>query len=179
MRVAVLSFGSNWWARSESQLTRFARYNSTGLRCGGKMRRHWIVPGIVRFNGISNFHSWPPQRLLGSSFRCSELSCACGGNRLLFAEKIPDSEPADFYLLSVTSAMFGRLDLSSPTSRSGSSLVVAASQLRERQEIMLLLKPGGWFQTVSGLWQLRHAGRSRRPELVLLRQLSSTSELAP
>jgi hypothetical protein len=158
---------------------RFARYNSTGIECGSKIRRHWIVPGIVRFNGVSNFRSWPPQRLLGWGFRCSELSFDGGGNRLLFAEKISDSEPTDFCLLTITSARFGRLDLSSPSCRSGSSLVVAASELRERQEIMLLLEPGGWFQTVGGLWQLRSAGSSRRPQIVLLRQLSPMVELVP
>ena len=177
MRVAVLSFGSNWWARSESQLTRFARYNSSGIVCGSKMRRHWIVPGIARFNGTSNFNSWPPERLLGARFRCSGFSFACGGNRLLFIERIPDLAPVDFYLLTITGALFGRIDLSSPVCRSGSSLVLAASQLRERQEIMLLLEPGGWFQTSSGFWQLRHNGNSRRAEIVLLDQLSSRLEL--
>ena len=175
MRVAVLSFGSNWWARSESQLTRFARYNSSGIQCASKVRRHWIVAGVVRFNGVSNFRSWPPQRLLGSSFRCSELSFAYGGNRLLFVEKIPDSVPADFHLLTITSDLFGILDLYSRTCRSASSVVFAASQLRARQEIMLLLEPGGWFQTSSGLWQLREAESSRRPEVVLVRPRPLTS----
>ena len=172
MRVVVLSFGSNWWARAESEMRRFARYNSSGIECGRKMRRHWIVPGIVRINGMSNFSHWPPQRMLGGSFRCSELSFACGGNRLLLAEKIADSGPPEFYLLTISSALHGSLDLSCPTCRSGSSIVFAASELRERQEIMLLIEPGGWFKSSSGLWQLRHSANSRRPEIVRLRQLS-------
>ena len=169
MRVAVLSFGSNWWARAESEVSRFARYNSSGIECGRKMRRHWIVPGIVRINGKSNFSHWPPQRMLGNSFRCSELSFACGGNRLLLVEKIADSGSPEFYLLTISSPLHGSLDLSSPTCRSGSSIIFAASQLRERQEIMLLIEPGGWFRTSTGLWQLRHNANSRRPEIVLLR----------
>ena len=172
MRIAVLSFGSNWWARAESEISRFARYNSSGIECGRKLRRHWIVPGIVRINGKSNFSHWPPQRMLGNSFRCSELSFACGGNRLLFVEKIADSRPPEFYLLTLSSALHGSLDLSSPTCRSGSSIIFAASQLRERQEIMLLIEPGGWFRTSTGLWQLRHNANSRRPQIVLLRPLS-------
>ena len=171
MRVAVLSFGSNWWTRAESEMSRFARYNSSGIECGRKMRRHWMVPGIVRINGISNFSHWPPERMLGGSFRCSELSFACGGNRLLFVEKIPDSGPPEFFLLTISSALHGSLNLCSRTCRSGSSIVFAASQLRERQEIMLLIEPGGWFRTSTGLWQLRHGVNSRRPEIVLLRQL--------
>ena len=172
MHVAVLSFGSNWWARAESELSRFARYNSSGIECGGKMRRHWIVPGIVRINGVSNFSHWPPRRMLGGGFRCSELSFACGGNRLLFVEKIANPAPPEFYLLTISSAFQGSLDLSSPTCRSGSSIVFAASQLRERQEIMLLIEAEGWFKTSRGLWQLRHSANSGRPEIALLRPLS-------
>lgn len=172
MRVAVLSFGSNWWARAESENSRFARYNSSGIECGRKMRRHWIVPGIVRVNGRSNFSHWPPQRMLGGSFRCSELSFACGGNRLLLVEKIAHSRPPEYYLLTISSGLHGSLDLSSASCRSGSSIVFAASELRERQEIMLLIEPGGWFKTSVGLWQLRDTLNSRRPEIVLLRQLA-------
>jgi hypothetical protein len=79
--------------------------------------------------------------------------------------------------LTITSGVFGWLDLLSPTCRSGSSFVLAASQLRERQEIMLLLEAGGWFQTSSGFWQLRQRVSSRRSEIVFLHQLSSTLEL--
>src|SRR5690348_15107632 len=172
MRVAVLSFGSNWWARAEPEMSRFARYNSSGIECGRKMRRHWTVPGIVRINGMTNFNHWPPQEMIGSSFRCSELSFACGGNRLLMVEKIADLRPPEFYLLTISSALHGYLDLSSSTCRSGSSIVFAASELRERQEIMLLIEPGVWFQTSTGLWQLRPGVNSRRPEIVLLRPLS-------
>ena len=170
MRVTVLSFGSNWWARAEAESSRFARYNSSGLECGRKMRRHWTVPGIVRMNGKSNFSHWAPQRMLGVSFRCSEISFACGGNRLLLIERIADLGSPEFYLLTISSGLHGRLDLSWPSCRSGSSIIVAASQLRERQEIMLLIEPGGWFKTPAGLWQLRRTRNSRQPQIVLLRQ---------
>lgn len=177
MRVAVISFGSSWWARSESDPRRFARYNSSGIKCGRKVRRHWIVPGMLRFNGISNFSSWPPQLLLGRCFRCSELSFACGGNRLLFVERLADSAPADCYLVTISSRLFGVLDLALPTRRSGSSLIVAASQLRECQEIVLLIEPGGWLQTSTGFWQLRQSGTSRRPQMVLLDRRSTAAEI--
>jgi hypothetical protein len=159
-------------------MKRFARYNSSGIKSGRKVRRHWIVPGIVRFNGRSNFISWPPERLLGRSFRCSELSFACGGNRLLFIESVPDLEPPDFFLLTIGSALFGRLDLTSRSCRSGSSVIIAASQLRERQEVMLLVEPGGWFETSTGLWQLRQSSSSHRPEIVLLRLVSRATPAA-
>lgn len=47
MLVKVLSFGTNWWARfgrdpfDPRRFTRHAAYyNSTGVRCGRKVRRH-------------------------------------------------------------------------------------------------------------------------------------------
>src|SRR5581483_12036280 len=123
MRVTVLSFGSNWWARSESEISRFARYNSSGIECGRKMRRHWMVPGIVRINGKSNFSQWPPQRMVGGSFRASELSFACGGNRLLLVDRSADSRTPEFYLLTICSALHGSLDVFSPSCRSESSIV--------------------------------------------------------
>ena len=58
MLVKILGFGSNWWARfgrdpqDRYRYTRHAAYfNSTGVRCGNKMRRYWVVPGLIRFNG--------------------------------------------------------------------------------------------------------------------------------
>jgi hypothetical protein len=45
--------------------------------------------------------------------------------------------------------------------------VVAASQLRERQEIMLLMQTNDWLFTSRGLWQLRLT-RDRSADLVLL-----------
>ena len=49
MLVKILEFGSNWWARfgrdphDRYRYTRHAAYfNSTGVRCGSKMRRYWI-----------------------------------------------------------------------------------------------------------------------------------------
>jgi len=75
MLVQILNFGSNWWARFGSdpadryRFTRRAAYfNSTGLRFGNKIRRHWIVPGLIRFNGIGDFNPQFPRRSLGAAF---------------------------------------------------------------------------------------------------------------
>ena len=56
MLVKILEFGSNWWARfgrDPSDCYRYTKhaayFNSTGMRCAGsKMRRYWIVPGLIR-----------------------------------------------------------------------------------------------------------------------------------
>lgn len=167
MLVKVLSFGSNWWARSPgSAAGTMAYYNSTGLECGSKMRRHWVVSGLLRFNGVANFNAARPQRALGRVFLCSELSWALGGNRVLFRARASDSLLPDCYLITVSSIRYGAADLASSVWRSALSRVIAASQLGNRQEIMLLMKPGDWIQTRSAFWQLQLRPPLRRAELV-------------
>lgn len=156
MLVKVLSFGSNWWARGQHTPPQaMAYYNSTGVRCGSKIRRHWVISGLLRFNAVSNFNPARPERAVGGVFLCSELVCALGGNRLLFQARLSDSLEADCYLICVSSVEYGLSDLGSSVWRSALSRVVAASQLGDRQEIMLLMRPADWISTRAALWQLQ------------------------
>jgi hypothetical protein len=161
MLVKVLSFGTNWWARfgrdphDPWRFTRHAAYyNSTGVRCGHKVRRHWIVSGLIRFNGVGDFNPHLPNRSIGHTFRCSDLTVALGGNRLLLDRKAFKSEVPECYLVVVSGDLHGRMDLASNEWKSPSATVIAASQLRDAQETMLLMKPGDWVQTNCGFWQL-------------------------
>ena len=161
MLVQVLSFGTNWWARFGRNVDdphRFARhaayYNSTGVRCGNKVRRHWIISGLIRFNGIGDFNPNLPDRAIGRTFVCSDLSQAFGGNRLLFETRVPKTAVPDCYLVVVSSDVYGPIDFSSGVWKSVFSRVIAASHLRDKQETMLLMKPGDWIQTNTGFWQL-------------------------
>ena len=81
MLVKILEFGSNWWARfgrdphDRYRYTRHAAYfNSTGVRCGSKMRRYWLVPGLIRFNGVGDFNPQFPAALSGRSSNAPILS---------------------------------------------------------------------------------------------------------
>jgi hypothetical protein len=161
MLVRVLNFGSNWWARFGSdtddadQLTRHAAYyNSTGIRCGSKVRRHWRVPGLLRFNGVSDFNARRPTSLLGETFHCSDLTFIFGGNRLLFERKATQPAVPDCYLVVVNSLQHGPVDFSSSFWKSPSARVIAASSLRLVQEVMLLMVLGNWVATAWGFWQL-------------------------
>ncbi len=161
MLVKVLNFGTNWWARfgrNAEDPYRFSRhaayYNSTGVRCGSKIRRHWITSGLIRFNGVGDFNPNIPERAIGRTFHCSDLTRAFGGNRVLFQRKAPKSAVPDFYLVVISSDLHGQIDFSSSAWKSVFSQVIAASQLREKQEAMLLMKPSDWVQTRSGFWQL-------------------------
>lgn len=161
MLVKLVHFGCNWWARfgydptDPHRYTRHATYyNSTGIHCGRKIRRHWIVPGLIRFNGVGDFNPHLPIRSLGHIFLSSNLDFVFGGNRLLLKKRMPDTCVADWHLVVVSQEIHGRIDLRSASWRSPETRVIAASQLRQIQEVMLLMQPGNWVRTVCGIWQL-------------------------
>jgi hypothetical protein len=168
MLVTILQFGSNWWARfghDPSDPHRYTRraayYNSTGIRTGRKIRRHWIVPGLVRFNGSGNFNPHFPSRSLGQTFVAADVDFLFGGNRLLLRHTMAHPVKPDWYLTVFSQEIHGRLDLTTEEWRSPRTKVIAASQLRQVQEAMLLMRPGDWIRTACGFWQLAHSTHSR------------------
>jgi hypothetical protein len=175
MLVKTLHFGCNWWARfganaaDPHRYTRHAAYyNSTGIRCGNKIRRHWIVPGMIRFNGVGDFNPHLPSRSLGHTFLTSDVDSLFGGNRLLLKRKMPDSAIPDWHLVVISQSLHGRIDFRCRAWKSRNTIVVSASQLRQTQEAMLLMKPGDWVETACGFWHLVLSQSSRLgAELVL------------
>jgi hypothetical protein len=164
MLVKILGFGSNWWARfgpdpsDRYRFTRHAAYfNSTGLRCGSKIRRHWIVPGLIRFNGTCGVFSPDfPSRSVGVIFECTELAFALGGNRILFQKKAAYSARPDHFLTVVSSDRLGMVAFHTGEWKSASVMTVAASDSGEKQEAMLLMRPFDWLRTTLGVWQLKN-----------------------
>jgi hypothetical protein len=162
MQIKVLKFGSNWWSRfgrNQADPRRFsnraAYYNSTGVLCGRKMRRHWAIPGLIRFNGVGDFNPNFPSRSVGHTFLCAEPTFAFGGNRVLFTRRVDKSTAPDWYLVVVSSLRFGLFDFQCPAWKSASVQPIAVSALREKQEAMLLMRPGGWIFSNLGFWQLK------------------------
>jgi len=162
MLVQILNFGSNWWARFGSdpadryRFTRRAAYfNSTGLRFGNKIRRHWIVLGLIRFNGIGDFNPQFPGRSVGVTFECADLIFAFGGNRVLFQRRVADSARPDCFLVVISNDRFGTFDCQKTDWKATSVLPIAISESREKQEAMLLMKPLDWVRTTLGAWQLK------------------------
>src|SRR5579859_3569927 len=162
MLVKTLHFGCNWWARFGSnaadphRYTRHAAYyNSTGIRCGNKIRRHWIVPGMIRFNGVGDFNPHLPLRSLGHTFLTSDVDLLFGGNRLLLKRRMPNSATPDWHLVVVSQSIHGRINFGSPAWKSRTVTVISASQLHQAQEAMLLMKPGDWVETACGFWHLK------------------------
>lgn len=164
MLVKILGFGSNWWARfgrdpqDRYRYTRHAAYfNSTGLRCGSKVRRYWVVPGLLRFNGVGDFNPQFPNRAVGETFACTDLTFALGGNRLLFIREVARSIQPDYFLVTVCNERFGVLNFEDRAWKSDSVLPIAASHLRDKQETMLLMRAGDWVRSTLGFWQLKVA----------------------
>jgi hypothetical protein len=162
MLVKVLAFGSNWWARfgrdprDRYRYTRHAAYfNSTGLRSGAKVHRQWILPGLIRFNGVGDFNPQFPGRSIGVTFECTDLVCAFGGNRMLFLRKADRLARPELFLAVISSDRFGALDWRANDWKSDSVIPIAASQSRKGQEAMLLMKALDWVRTTLGVWQLR------------------------
>lgn len=164
MLVKILGFGSSWWVRfgrdphDRYRYTRHAAYfNSAGVRCGNKVRRHWILPGLIRFNGVGDFNPQFPSRSVGETFECADLTFACGGNRLLFLRKAASSVPPDYYLIGVSSDRCGPFNFAEPGWKSESVMPIAVSCLGDKQEAMLLMKPLDFVRSSLGIWQLKAA----------------------
>jgi len=167
MRVKVISLGTNWWARSPAyaEAGRRVCYNTTGIECGRKVRRHWLIPGVVRFDSAC-LDGKLPAHPLRATFVCSELSYAYGGNRLLFQRRDRNRSQPDYYLVTVSSQTHGAIDFHSSVWRSIFTQVIAISQLREQQQAMLLMAPGDWLLTSAGFWQLEVPTNWQEAQLV-------------
>jgi hypothetical protein len=178
MLVKILAFGSNWWARfgrdpsDRYRYTKHAAYfNSTGVRCGNKVRRHWILAGLVRFNGVGDFNPHYPNRAVGETFECTDLTFACGGNRVLFRRTVKECSVPDSYLVIVSSDRFGYFAFEHRAWKSDTVVPIAVSQLRDKQEAMLLMKPLGCVTSTLGTWELRLSTQARHgASLVLLEE---------
>lgn len=148
MLVQILQIDGNGWARfgcdpaDRYRFTRHAAYfNSTGLRFGNKIRRQWIVPGLIRFPGIRDFNPKFPGRSLGAVFACANLIFACGGNCVLFPRSAAHPALPGYFLAVFSNDQFGSFDCQRSDWKAVSVLPSAVCESREKQEAMLLLKP--------------------------------------
>jgi len=176
MLVKILEFGSNWWARfgrdphDPYRYTKHAAYfNSTGLCCGNRVKRCWIIPGLIRFNGVGDFDPQFPIRSVGTTFECTDITFALGGNRVVFQRKAARFAQPDYFLAVLSADRCGAFDCRSSDWKSDSVVPVAVSQSRERQEAMVLLRPSARVRTTLGVWQLNT--RPTKPQSMALELL--------
>ena len=162
MLVKILGFGCNWWRRyGADTCDRFrytkhaAFYNSTGVQCGRKIRRHWVIAGLIRFNGAAALGRYGLHSCIGQTWQCTEPVFALGGNRVVFEKKAGKGhEPPEWFLLVISADRFGSVQFESPQWKSAGANVIAASRLRDKRETMLLMQLGDWIETNLGRWYL-------------------------
>jgi hypothetical protein len=85
------------------------------------------------------------------------LTFIFGGNRLLFKSRMPKAAIPEAYLVVISSDIHGAISFSSRHWTSVVKGVIAASELREQQEAMLLMRAGDWVETCCGFWCLSPA----------------------
>jgi len=161
MSVKILEFGTNWWARfgrdhdDPHRYTQHAAYyNSAGIRCANKVRRYWVLPGLIRFNGVSDFNPHFPCRSIGETFWCTDPVLACGGNRVLFVKRAAKNTVPDHYLVVVSSDRHGALDFRDSAWKSQAIWPISISQMRDRQEALLMMEGEDWVRSALGIWRL-------------------------
>jgi len=162
MLVKILGFGTNWWhrfgrhPRDPYRYTRHAAYfNSAGVQCGRRVRRYWIVPGLIRFNGVVHFNPHFPNRSVGGTFECVDRPLTCGGNGMLLLRRSALNVPPDYYLVAVSAANHGLFNFAEFGWRSDGVNPIAVSCLGEKQEAIVLMKPLSYVRSSLGVWQLR------------------------
>jgi hypothetical protein len=78
---------------------------------------------------------------------------AYGGNRVLFERKVKRSEIPDYYLVGMSRERYGRIDFKADW-KPESCLAIATSELREKQEALLLMKLDDCVRSNLGRWRL-------------------------
>lgn len=68
--------------------------------------------------------------------------------------KAAKSTVPDHYLVVVSSERHGVLDIRNPGWKSQSIWPISISQLRDRQEALLLMEPEDWVRSALGIWRL-------------------------
>jgi hypothetical protein len=110
MHVRIISLGTNWWTMHSRDLDdpycfrrRAAWFNSTGLKCGQRLRLNWIYPGQLRFNLTSGFEPEFRLRAIGRTFWCSGPNRYQRKIHLLVVRPVKSASP-EMYLVTLNDA---------------------------------------------------------------------------
>jgi hypothetical protein len=160
--VYALDFGSIWWLRpgasesGEHIWSRSAIFNTTGFQPGKQYC--WVIRGVIRFNRTDiHFRPVPPefQGRLYSSVGVEQYE---GSNRLLL--RPASSGSPDSFLVRVSSQMNGEIKFSDHW-RTDGVRIVASSEFKRKQETLLLVDEGAFFETDFGIWGVKWNAQHR------------------
>lgn len=161
MLVTITGFGSVWRRRigkdrnNRKLLAHSAYFNTTGVLVNGAIRSRPKIAGHVRFNGVGGFDPNAPLRMLNNVFECAEPCVWQEQNKILCKRLLPTPQQPDYLLVVTKSREVGHIDVGPTTWKSGDSLLISFSECHKQQELMLLMRPGGWLRTDVGKFVLR------------------------
>jgi hypothetical protein len=165
MHIRIISLGTNWWAMHCRDLDdpycfrrRAAWFNSTGFKCGHRLRLNWIYPGQIRFNLTSGFDPEFRLRTIGKTFWCSGPNRHQGKVHLLVVRPAKSACP-EMYLVTLNNAEHGPIQFGKPGWKSHDVEAISISLRQTRYEAMLLMTAESWIQSKCGRWQLSVDGR--------------------
>lgn len=155
MLVAIVGFGSVWRHRagkptSNNSFTHPVYYNTTGIRLNDVLRQRARICGYARFDSVGGFEPTHLSRMINRVFECAEPSVWMGCNKLLFRRMLKAGERPHAFLLVARSELTGHLPIGTDGWRSRDSWILAFSEWRNQQELMLLMPIGGWIRTALG-----------------------------
>lgn len=165
MHVRIISLGTNWWAMHSPDLSdshcfrrRAAWFNSTGFKCGHRLRLNWIYPGHIRFNLSSGFDPDFQLRTIGKTFWCIGPNHYLGKAHLLVL-RLAKSACPESYLVTLNDAEHGPIQFGKPGWKSHGVEAISVSLRGQRYEAMFLMAADSWIQGQWGRWQMSVDGR--------------------
>jgi hypothetical protein len=147
MFVTVEGLGSIWSKRARRN--HIAYYNTTGICIDGAPKHRSHLFGQVRFNETGGFNSKLIERNVGRVFQCTG-DLRSTGACLMFHHLLERPVAPDYFLFTVTSERTGFLPVGWYGWKSDGVLLVALSQIQQRQEAMLLMPAHSWIRGALG-----------------------------
>jgi hypothetical protein len=154
--VKCVSFGSLWWERPGDTIANRAVMNTTGF--SPREVRWWCEPTIL-YGGVVRINSNRPNLiiryddLIGECYRSDGVVRNGNENRLFLHPRVSTTFPIDCYLVRISNARHGFVNLDSHPF-TGQIQLVSASKRYDQQELLLLMWPGSAVTTSLGRLEL-------------------------
>lgn len=160
MIVRVHSLGSLWQTKDlPNGGTRV--WNTTGIRDGCRVRSCATLFGQLVFGPKAKPFLQDPSRIHGRNWVTSDITQTPAGRSVRLACPAGSGEMADWHLHAVNEQLLGVLppDGLDPDN----ILVLSASQRKQQQELLLLVKPFAWLTgpTASAIFEVTDRGIGR------------------
>jgi hypothetical protein len=156
MVVFVHSLGSIWQTKARDSGASSV-WNTTGVDDGKCIRPRSEVYGQVALGRRAQFELNKHGAIQPAAWIATDLTEQSGIRKLQLIVRSPVGSFADFSLVTVTETLIGILAEDGWDARE--TQIVSHSRWKQRQEIMLLMRPFGWLKGERGTATLVPSGR--------------------